>query len=165
MTAPTVDLVPASVAAAPSRHRAAAPASLPTYRVNLMRLGYGLMAFGIAATKWPVLPGAASLPVYEGVVAAMLTAMSLLAFLGLRYPVKLLPVLIFESAWKLIWLAVVAVPHLVAGDMSADMGRMLFNVSLVVVILAVTPWDYVWRTYVRATGDPWRSPTSTETLA
>ena len=30
--------------------------------------------------------------------------MSLLAFLGLRYPVKLLPLLLFESAWKLLWL-------------------------------------------------------------
>ena len=123
------------------------------------------MAVGLAATKWPVLPDAASLPIFEGVVVALLTAMSLLAFLGLRYPVKLLPLLIFESAWKLIWLAVVAGPHLVAGDMSADMGRMLFNVSLVVVILAVTPWDYVWKAYVRAPGDPWRRSTSTETLA
>ena len=165
MTAPTVDLVPTSVAATPSRSRTAAPASLPTYRVNLMRLGYGLMAFGLAATKWPVLPDAASLPVFEGVVAALLTAMSLLAFLGLRYPVKLLPLLVFESAWKLIWLAAVAVPHVAAGDLSAEMGRMLFNVSLVVVILAVTPWDYVWKAYVRAPGDPWRRSTSTETRA
>jgi hypothetical protein len=35
--------------------------------------------------------------------------MSLLAFLELRYPVRLLPILLFECAWKLIWLAVVAV--------------------------------------------------------
>ena len=30
------------------------------------------------------------------------------------------------------------------------------SISLVVVILAVTPWDYVWKTYVGAPGDPWR---------
>ena len=162
MTARNVDLVSTSVAATPSGSRTTAPASLPTYRVNIMRLGYGLMAFGIAAAKWPVLPGAASLPVYEGVVAALLTAVSLLAFLGLRYPVKLLPLLVLESAWKLIWLAAVAVPHVAAGDMSDEMGRILFNVSLVVVILAVTPWDYVWKAYVRAPGDPWRRSASTE---
>jgi hypothetical protein len=50
MTAQNVELVTTSVAATPSRSRAAAPASLPAYRVNLMRLGYGLMAFGLAAT-------------------------------------------------------------------------------------------------------------------
>jgi hypothetical protein len=130
-----------------------------------MRLGYGLMVVGLAATKWPVLPDGASLPVYEGVVAALLTAMSLLAILGLRYPIKLLPLLVLETAWKLIWLAVVAVPHVVAGDMSADMGRVLGSVSVVVVILAVTPWDYVWKTYVRAPGDPWRRSPSAETPA
>jgi hypothetical protein len=46
--------------------------------------------------------------------------MSLLALLGLRYPVQLLPLLVFESAWMLIWLAAVAVPHLVAGDKVAS---------------------------------------------
>jgi hypothetical protein len=56
-----------------------------------------------------------------------------------RTAVQLLPLLIFEPAWKLIWLAAVAVPHLVAGDMNAEMGRVLLSVSLVVVILAVTP--------------------------
>lgn len=157
-------IAPERVMAKPRvRSTTAIPASLSVRRMNLMRVGYAVMAIGLAARKWPVLPDAASLPVYEGVVAAMLTAMSLLAFLGLRYPVKLLPLLIFESAWKLIWLAVVAGPHVVAGDLSAEMGTMLSSISVVVVILAVTPWDYVWKTYVRAPGDPWLRSTSTAT--
>jgi hypothetical protein len=127
-----------------------------------MRGGYLLMAVGLALTKWPlfVQGTVSSLPVFEGVVAALLGAMSLLAILGLRYPVQMLPVLIFESAWKLIWLAAVAVPHLISGDMSAQMTTVLSSVSLVVVIIAVTPWDYVWKRYVAAPGDPWRSPPS-----
>lgn len=147
------------------RSRSISQSSVPLSlrRVNLMRVGYAVMAIGLAARKWPLLPDAASLPAYEGVVAALLTAMSLLALLGLRYPVKLLPLLIFESAWKLIWLAVVAVPHVVAGDLSAEMGTMLSSISLVVVILVVTPWDYVLKTYVRATGDPWLRSRSTAT--
>ena len=122
-----------------------------------MRLGYLVMAVGLALTKGPlfVQGSVASLPVYEGVVAALLATMSLLAFLGLRYPVQLLPLLVFESVWKLIWLAAVAVPHLASGDMSTQMSSVMFTVSLV-VILAVTPWDYVWQRYVRAPGDPWR---------
>ena len=156
MTVPTTELMPGSHAAstAPARHLG--QLSLPTYRVNLMRAGYLLMAVGIAATRWPSLGSAASLPVFEGVVTALLTAMSLLAILGLRYPVALLPLLMFESLWKVIWLGAVAVPHLVAGDLSAETGRILFSVSFVVVILAVTPWDYVWKRFVRAPGDAWR---------
>lgn len=144
--------------AAALRAGATAPSSLPTYRLNIMRGGYLLMAVGLAAIKGPIFVrgDAASLPVFEGVVAALLGAMSLLAFLALRYPVQMLPLLIFESAWKLIWLAAVAIPHLRAGDMSDEMSGVLFNVSLVVVILAVTPWDYAWRRYIKEPGDPWR---------
>jgi hypothetical protein len=154
MTAPSTQLSPAAGGAIATRN--AAPDSLPTYRLNIMRSGYLLMAVGLMLVKWPLIPDAASLPVFEGVVAALLTAMSLLAFLGLRYPIQLLPLLLFESAWKLIWLAAVAVPHLIAGDMSDQMSSVLSTVALVVVILAVTPWDFVWRRYARAQGAPWR---------
>jgi hypothetical protein len=90
------------------------------------------------------------------VTLCLLTAMSLLAFVGLRHPLKLLPLLLLESAWKLLWLSVVALPQAVTGSLDADTTDTVLNCSLVVLILAVIPWRYVWRTYVRATGDRWR---------
>jgi hypothetical protein len=81
-----------------------------------MRVGYLLMGVGLALVQWPLLPSAGSLPLHQGVTLCLLTAMSLLAFLGLRYPVKLLPVLLFEAAWKILWLALVAVPRTISGD-------------------------------------------------
>jgi hypothetical protein len=115
------------------------------------------MGLGLAVLKWPlIVNGADSLPLFEGVVACMLAAMSLLAFLGLRYPVKLLPLLVFESAWKLLWLAVVALPRATAGGLDAATQEVVLNCSLVVVILAVTPWRYVWQQYAIAKGDSWR---------
>jgi hypothetical protein len=76
---------------------------LSTRRLNVMRLGYAFMGVGLVLVKWPVLlQNAPSLPVGEGVVACLLTAMSLLAFLGLRYPVRMLPILLFEVAWKVL---------------------------------------------------------------
>ena len=125
-------------------------------RLHLMRAGFLLMGVGLVLVKWPLLPEAHTLPLFEGVTLCLLTAMSLLAFLGLRYPVKLLPLLLFESAWKLLWLALVALPDAVTGGLDAATTETLVSCSLVVVILAVTPWRYVWRTYVRATGDRWR---------
>jgi hypothetical protein len=130
---------------------------LPVYRLNLMRVGYLVMGVGLAFVKWPLLFGAArSLPVFEGVVACLLTAVSLLAFLGLRHPVAMLPVLLFETGWKAIWFATVALPHLVAGDIDAATTMVLLNCSVVVVIAAVTPWDYAWKRYVATRGDAWR---------
>lgn len=132
-------------------------AELPVYRLNMMRVGYAVMGIGLAVVKWPlVIDYDRSMPLFEGVVAVLLTAMSLLAFLGLRYPVRLLPILLFESLWKLIWLCVVALPAVTAGDTDEALQAVLFNCAFVVIILAVTPWRYVWQRFVTAKGDRWR---------
>ena len=139
-----------SAAGSVTRHNRVSNARpLPIYRLNLMRLGYLVMGIGLAVVRWPSLFRASSLPPFEGVVVAMLTAVSLLAFLGLLYPAKMLPILLFESGWKLLWLAVVALPHLIAQDLDAPTERLLSSIVWVVIILAVTPWDYAWRVYVR----------------
>jgi hypothetical protein len=130
-------------------------ADLSLTRLHMMRAGYLLMGLGLAVVKWPLLPGASTMPLYEGVTLCVLTAMSLLAFLGLRYPVKMLPILLFESAWKLLWLALVALPKTTSVNLDSATTETLFSCSLVVVILAVTPWRYVWQHYVRANGDRW----------
>ena len=136
--------------------RTAVDQELSTRRLNVMRFGYAFMGVGLAIVKWPFLFQASSVPVMDGVVTCLLTAMSLLALLGLRYPARMLPVLLFEVAWKVIWMAIVAVPHLVSGDMNAAISDVLFSSSFVVVIVAVIPWGYVWRLYVRTPGDAWR---------
>ena len=71
--------------------RTAGPA-LSLVRLHAMRGGYLLMGVGLALVKWPKLAEAHTMPLYEGVTLCLLTAMSVLVFLGLRYPVKLLPV-------------------------------------------------------------------------
>src|SRR5690349_17657437 len=130
--------------------------ALPLWRLHAMRVGYAFMGVGLAIVKWPlVINYDQSFPLFEGVVAVLLTAMSLLAFLGLRYPVRMLPILLFESLWKLIWLSVVALPAALAGEVDQAMSQIIFNCSFDVVILAVVPWHYVWQRYVVARGDRW----------
>jgi hypothetical protein len=128
-----------------------APSDLTLTRLRLMRAGYLLIGAGLGLVKWPLLADASTMPLYEGVTVCMLTALSLLALLGLRYPVRMLPVLLFESAWKLLWLALVALPK--ADNLDPATTDVLVSCSLVVVVLAVTPWRYVWQRYVRTTGD------------
>ena len=119
---------------------------LSTRRLNIMRFGYAFMGVGLVIVKWPLLiQDAASVPLMDGVVTCLLTAMSLLAFLGLRYPVRMLPILLFQVAWKVLPIAVFAILRLVADDMNAASREVLFNCSLVVIIIAVIPWGYVWR--------------------
>jgi hypothetical protein len=108
------------------------------------------MGVGLAVVR-PLLPEAHGLPRFEGVTVCLLTAMSLLAFLGLRYTVNCSGCL-FESTWKLLWLSLVALPKATAGDLDAGTGETLVSCSLVVVILAVIPCG-TRGAATRATGD------------
>lgn len=144
-------------ASSPSQPAAAAAGVLPLYRLNLMRAGYLFMGVGLAIFKVPDLfIHDASWPLMEGAVACILTAMAILALVGLRYPVRMLPLLLFESIWKLIWLTAVALPAIVSDDVDPAMAEMIFNCSMVVVVLAVIPWRHVWQHYVAEKGDRWR---------
>jgi hypothetical protein len=129
--------------------------SLP--RLYALRAGYLLLAVGLAVTVWPDLvrhDEPWSVP--QSVVTGMLAALSALAFLGLRYPVRMLPLLLFESAWKLIWLAFVALPRWIAGRLDAETLDTAFACALVVIVLAVIPWRAVYAHYVAERGDRWR---------
>ncbi len=125
-------------------------------QLHLMRAGYLLMVVGLAIKKWPLLPDAHTMPLYESVTWCLLVAMSLLAVIALRYPVKLLPLLLFESAWKVLWLGLVALPQAIDGTLDKATSDIAFSCSFVVLILAVIPWPYAWRTYAIASGDRWR---------
>jgi hypothetical protein len=155
MNGPTGLATAATEGSRSAQRNPTAGVALPTFRLNLMRAGYLLMAVGLIIVKWPLLLQAASMPVMDGVVLCILTAMSLLALLGLRYPIGMLPILLFEVIWKVLWLGIVALPHLLANDMDTATADMLFSILFVVAILAVTPWDYVWKRYVNAPGDSW----------
>jgi hypothetical protein len=129
---------------------------LSVARLHAMRGGYLLMAVGLMLVKWPQLPAVHTMPLYEGVTWCMLTAMSLLAFLGLRYPVEMLPILVFETAWKVLWFGVVALPQALDGGLDKGAADMVARNALVVVIIAIVPWRYAWKAFVRAPGERWR---------
>ena len=131
--------------------------TLPLWRLYLLRFGYLFMGGGLAVVKWPLLfQRDQPWELMEGVVNCILIAMSILALIGLRYPLQMLPILLFESAWKLLWLGVVALPLWMQGQPDLATRVMTRDLLFVVVILLVIPWDYVWRHYVLQRGDRWR---------
>jgi hypothetical protein len=133
----------------------AAEVSLP--RLYMLRLGYLVIAVGLALVKWPlVINHDGPWPLYEGVVTCMLVALSLLWFLGVRYPLQLLPALLFELAWKFIWMIVVVFPLWRSDQLDPDTLYVFYTCLVVVIPLAVIPWRYVFSHYVTKPGDRWR---------
>lgn len=137
--------------------RPAPPTELPLWRLHLLRLGYLILGGGLVVYKWPLLfHHDQPWPMMTSVVTCMLVAMSVLALLGLRYPVQMLPILLFEVIWKLIWLAAVALPLWLNHQMDPDTWASTTEILWVVVILAVVPWRYVYSNYLVKRGDRWR---------
>ena len=82
------------------------------WRIYLLRAGYLLIAVGMGMQKIPAFLHHRPWELMHGVVNSMLLALVLLAVLGLRYPLKMLPLLFWEIAWKAKWLLAVALPAL-----------------------------------------------------
>jgi len=126
-------------------------------RLYALRAAYLLLVVGLGLTIWPnILNPDKAWPLMFGVVQCMLGALSLLAVLGLRYPLKMLPLLLFEMTWKALWLLVVALPAQLSGTMTPGIASTAFDCSLVVIFLVIMPWGYVWKTYITAPGERWR---------
>jgi len=127
-------------------------------RLYLLRAMYLLVVVGLGIVIWPgILSHAQPWELKQGVVMCMLGAFSLLCALGLRYPLLMLPVLLWELAWKAMWLLIVALPAWRSGTMDAGIMATAIDCALVVLVPMVIPWGYVMRHYVRRDGDRWKN--------
>src|ERR1700761_1386578 len=131
--------------------------TVSTFRLYLLRAGYLLLVVGLGLQIWPAFINnrVAGMELMEGAVTCMLFALSLLAWLGLRYPLRMLPLLFWEMTWKAVWLLVVAVSHWSAGDMTDGMAGTTFACLSGLIFPFLIPGSFVFENYVRRAGDPW----------
>jgi hypothetical protein len=86
----------------------------------------------------------------RGMIKAFLTGLWLMSFLAVRYPLKMLPIFLFEFAWKTVWLVVFGMPQWISGIGSPRLHQDLLEIGLPPILLALgIPWAYVWRHYFR----------------
>jgi len=139
----------ASIPAAP------ADGKLSPLRLNVMRVIYFAIAFLEGSQVVPAL--FVHEPTARGVIPALLSGFCLTCVLGLRYPRQMLPLLMFEMAWKYIWFFAFGLPQYLSGQLPATFGEDFPAIGFGVVIMPfVLPWGYIWRHYVKAAGDRWR---------
>jgi len=126
-------------------------------RLYLLRAMYLLIVVGLGLVVWPgIIRHTQPWTLNGGVVTCMLAAFSLMALLGLRYPLQMLPILMWELVWKVIWLGIVAYPAWSAGTIDENTLSTAIECMLVVLIPIVMPWGYVFARYVRQPATRWR---------
>lgn len=129
-------------------------AEVPLWRLYLLRAMFALFVVGgfIVHPPWMLAPD----PSARGMLDSMLAGLWVLSFLGLRYPLKMLPVFLFEFVWKTIWLLAFGLPQWMAGRADPQLGEDLIMIGLGPLVFGlIVPWGYVFRTYVAKAGPPW----------
>lgn len=144
----------ASTAAPALPSEALAEDGVSLFRLYVLRAMYLVLVVGLGGM---IVPEILSHELTSrGVIPSLLGAVWLLAFLGLRYPLAMLPLLMFELAWKLLWLIAYGLPQWSAGQYPPTFAEDSFNIGLGVILLLVIPWGYVWRRFVKQPGARWR---------
>jgi hypothetical protein len=125
------------------------------FRLYVLRATYLLLVVGVGAIILPSLISHETIA--RGVIPSLLGAVWVLAFLGLRYPLQMLPLLMFELVWKTIWLLDFGLAQWMSGQRPPTFAEDMFNIALGVILMPlVIPWPYVWRHYVKQRGARWR---------
>ncbi|MCV2358485.1 hypothetical protein LNV08_05800 [Paucibacter sp. TC2R-5] len=131
---------------------------LPLWRLNLLRAFYLLITVGLASSWGPSMLQHTDLWAQRrGELGAMLIGLAIFCVWGLRYPLQMLPLLIFELIWKVLWILAIAYPLWLSGAVTPGV-EASFYACLAGVVLTplVLPWRYIVHHYFRKPAQRWR---------
>jgi hypothetical protein len=93
----------------------------------------------------------------RGVQNALISGLWVMACFALRYPLMMVPILLFEMVWKTVWLLAFGLPQWRAGAGSPQLSEDLWSIGAFPLVVAlVIPWPYVWRNFVNTPAERWR---------
>jgi hypothetical protein len=128
------------------------------FRLYTLRICYLIIAAGLGLTIWPsVIRHTADLAIRHGIQCSLLAGLALTAVLGLRYPLQMLPLMLFEFAWKTIYLLAFALPLWCTHQLTTSAVEDIQACAMVVIFIPLIPWRYVVRHYIMQPGDRWKS--------
>ncbi|OGU69657.1 MAG: hypothetical protein A3H45_02495 [Ignavibacteria bacterium RIFCSPLOWO2_02_FULL_55_14] len=128
--------------------------SVSTLRLYIMRVMYLFNFVLLGSDVWPeLIRHEGPWDPVRGAAYSLWATLSLLSVLGLRYPLQMLPLLLFQLVYKSIWLVAVGIPLQSAGQATEMTTVFLVGVGLDLIVI---PWPYVYAHYLKKRGDRWK---------
>jgi len=118
--------------------------------IYLLRLLYILMFFVLGKDTWTqILTHKGPWDPTNAVVWCVWTAFATLAGIGIIRPVKMLPIILLEIFYKVLWLVLVAYPLWSKGTLAGSPAEGIASAfSWVILPTVAVPWGYVFVNYI-----------------
>lgn len=126
---------------------------VPKINIYCLRLLYTLMFVFLGKDSWTyIFTNTKTWEPRDAMAWSVWASFSLLALLGIFHPLKMLPILLLEICYKVIWLLIVAYPLWMSDKLTGSPAEGMTTVFLPVFLpILFVPWRYVFRTYVLLT--------------
>ena len=122
---------------------------VPPWRQHLMRGLFFLNFISLAFDNWSsiVFPKE-QLEVLPGVAVSFWAGFALLNLIGVRFPLKMIPILLLQFLYKTAWILGVYRPTWKAGLLTEGITEFFYIcVAGIVLNLLIIPWGYVYREF------------------
>lgn len=130
---------------------------VPLWKTWGLRIIFAAMVLVLGSKQLNyILEGASEWTQWRGLGHAMLFTLAVMAIGGVFRPLVFLPIMLYEIAWKLVWLSVVALPPWLAGQDIPGIVNAKASLIGICVLIVLIPWRYVWWKYVAQPIEPWR---------
>ncbi len=118
------------------------------WRLGLLRavfLLFAVLGFFVHP-QWIIDPSLTN----RGMILGFTGGLWVMSFFGLRYPLKMLPILLLEFVFKTLWLLRFGLPQWMAGRVDPQLSEDLWLIGgPSILLLFIIPWGYVWRDYIK----------------
>ena len=124
---------------------------LSTFRIYLLRLYYILMITVLGIDVWTAI--FTHKEAWEPMTAvgySVWATFAVLSIIGLLHPVKMLPIILLNITYKVIWLSIVAYPLWSLDQLEGSEAEGLTSSNFIgfIIDLLVIPWIYVFKNYI-----------------
>jgi|SRR5579863_186498 len=125
-------------------------AGVPKINIYLLRLMFVLMLIFLGKDSWThIITFKGSWNPMNAMAWCIWASYSVLAILGIIHPLKMLPIVMLEIFYKVLWLFIVAFPLWKSNQLTGSPSEAMTNAFLWVLLpIVAMPWRYFIKEYI-----------------